>query len=308
MRGLILSRADAVLAPSSASAKEKRCAGRSAGDEVAQLPTQIIQVFTALLHARLTVAVGLSDCLQGLRDTGRLRWGMMYRCDKAREPSRSFLGATGGVAAVEFALLVPFLFLLFLGSVDISQALSADRRLNSLTGSLSELVARRAIGETSRTEIIDYFSISDAVMRPFDVDRTGMRITIGLPVSENQAEVISSAAANGMVAREPGELIDVPSGQLILAAGRCIVMAEGQYPFVPLFGMVFQSDVPLSQRSYSVPRFTSEICNEAETICAGYSSTTPGRNCNDRHNSWGTGNGAGGGITNNNNNNNNNNR
>lgn len=225
---------------------------------------------------------------------------MMNRFDRARELGCSFCGATGGLAAVEFALIAPFLLLLFLGSVDISQALTADRKLNSLTSSLSELVARRAIGETSQSEIIDYFSISEAVMRPFDVEKTGMRLTIGIPVSESQAQVISSAAANGMAAREAGDLIDVPSGQLVLAAGRCVVMAEGQYPFAPLFRFVFQSDVPLSQRSFSIPRLTSEICREAETMCAGYSpSTTPGRNCNDRHNSWGTGNGKGGGITNN---------
>lgn len=52
--------------------------------------------------------------------------------------------------------------------------------------------------------------------------------------------------------------------------------------------------------SYSIPRVDGGFCSDAEEMCAGYSpEETAGRNCNDRHNSWGTGNGKGGGISNN---------
>ncbi|WMT92638.1 TadE/TadG family type IV pilus assembly protein [Pelagibacterium sp. H642] len=214
---------------------------------------------------------------------------------------RNFSTSTDGVAAVEFALILPFLLLLYLGTVDLTLALSIDRKLNNLTASLSDLVARKSVDETTRREIIDFFSISNAVMRPHEVERTGMRITIAMPTSESEGEVLSSAAANGMIAREHGDVISLPSEFVTLAGDRCVIVAEGQYSFEPLFHFAFQTTVPLSHRSFSIPRVDGGFCSDAEEMCAGYSpEDTRGRNCNDRHNSWGTGNGKGGGITNNN--------
>ena len=46
-----------------------------------------------------------------------------------------FSRATDGVAAVEFGLLVPLLFIMFIGTLEIGQAVGLDRRVSMATAS-----------------------------------------------------------------------------------------------------------------------------------------------------------------------------
>lgn len=56
----------------------------------------------------------------------------LHRC--AKDPS--------GVAAVEFALILPILFALFMGTVEYARATMYARRLNQVTSMASDLIAR----------------------------------------------------------------------------------------------------------------------------------------------------------------------
>ena len=47
-----------------------------------------------------------------------------------------------GVAALEFAFIAPILLIVFLGSVEFSQALTLDRRVTTIASSTADLVAQ----------------------------------------------------------------------------------------------------------------------------------------------------------------------
>ena len=47
-----------------------------------------------------------------------------------------------GVSAVEFALLAPFMIALYLGCVEISDAVSADRKVSLTSAALANLAAQ----------------------------------------------------------------------------------------------------------------------------------------------------------------------
>ena len=203
------------------------------------------------------------------------------------------------IAAVEFALIAPFLILLYLGSVDLTVGLSTDRKLTNLAGILTDLVARGAVDDVSDALVNDYFEAAIPIMRPHDPTITGMRITIATVDESGTASVIASMAANGMIARSVGESIEVPQYYIELASGNCLVVGEATYRHQPLFAMVFNGELNLTQRSISIPRFDSNACGAGTAVCAGYSGdVVQGYNCNAHTNSWGNGNGVGGGITN----------
>jgi Flp pilus assembly protein TadG len=217
------------------------------------------------------------------------------------KPGKLFWASVEGIAAVEFALIMPFMILLLLGATDVTQALSADRKLGTLISSIGSLAAMEAVGTHSDAEITDLFEVSEAVMRPFESQETGMRITFAKFDSGTNAIVISSAAANGMDAYRAGAVVQIPEHFGPMTDGHCMVITQGVYAYKPLFATVFSGTFDLTQDSFDVPRKASSICDRAETICAGYSGSRPvGQNCNDRHNSWGNGSGRGGGISNNN--------
>jgi Flp pilus assembly pilin Flp len=93
------------------------------------------------------------------------RWAMRT----VARPFGRFRRDEGGIAAVEFALIVPIMMLMFLGAVEMSWAVSADRRVSQVAGSAGDLVARinKNIGDD---EVKQIAQMSKFLLQPFDVD------------------------------------------------------------------------------------------------------------------------------------------
>jgi Flp pilus assembly protein TadG len=72
---------------------------------------------------------------------------------------------SSGVAAIEFAFVVPVMFVMFVGAVELSQAVTVDRRVTQSASSVADLVARK---ETKITpaEIADIMRIGGYVVAP----------------------------------------------------------------------------------------------------------------------------------------------
>jgi Flp pilus assembly protein TadG len=85
---------------------------------------------------------------------------------KARAAARRLQRDRKGVAAIEFAMIVPIMFVMFIGAVEMSQAVTVDRRVSQVASSAADLVAR---AETSITinEIFDIMKIGGFLMAPY---------------------------------------------------------------------------------------------------------------------------------------------
>jgi Flp pilus assembly protein TadG len=71
-----------------------------------------------------------------------------------------------GVAAIEFALIVPILTFMFIGAVELSQAITVDRRVKQVSSSTADLVAR-AEKQISQSEITDIMRIGGYILKPY---------------------------------------------------------------------------------------------------------------------------------------------
>ena len=90
---------------------------------------------------------------------------------------RSFRDSIEGVAAVEFALILPIIALMFIGSVEMSQAVTIDRKTSMVAASTGDLVGR---AETAITEgeMLDIAKIGSWLLKPFDP--TKIKLTLSL--------------------------------------------------------------------------------------------------------------------------------
>jgi len=86
--------------------------------------------------------------------------------DRVRAFARRYRGDKRGVAAIEFAMIVPIMFLLFIGAVELSQAITVDRRVTQVAGSVADLVARKETS-ISQTEIGDIMKVGGYIVAPF---------------------------------------------------------------------------------------------------------------------------------------------
>src|SRR5262245_26617205 len=72
-----------------------------------------------------------------------------------------------GIAAVEFAFVVPIMMVMFIGAVEMSQAITVDRRVTQVASSTADLVARKETS-ISNTEITDILRVGGFIMAPYD--------------------------------------------------------------------------------------------------------------------------------------------
>jgi len=76
-----------------------------------------------------------------------------------------FAADQSGVSALEFALLMPLMITLYLGGVEISQAVSADRKSTLVSHTIGDLVAQSSdVTDADKTNILNAAS---SVVYPF---------------------------------------------------------------------------------------------------------------------------------------------
>lgn len=100
-----------------------------------------------------------------------------------RRSPRRFAGAESGMAAVEFALILPLMLMIYLGLVELSKSLRAAQKVDLVAHTLSDLTAQKltggaATGQAGLTEadIQAIFAAGTALMSPLPA--TGLKMTI----------------------------------------------------------------------------------------------------------------------------------
>ncbi len=78
-----------------------------------------------------------------------------------------------GVAAIEFAMIVPIMGIMFIGAVELSQAITVDRRVTQVASSTADLVARfspasGAANGIPQSEISDIVKVGGYIISPYD--------------------------------------------------------------------------------------------------------------------------------------------
>ncbi|MGP1275927.1 MAG: TadE/TadG family type IV pilus assembly protein [Caulobacterales bacterium] len=133
---------------------------------------------------------------------------------------------TRGVSAVEFALIAPLLIALYIGSVQVTLGLSADRKLTAAASTVADLVAQTDIIENGL--LADMFAAGDAVMQPYSTASLAMRVT-SLSADDDGNPVFAWSQGRGMAARGAGDLPAVPAGLLLPDGG--VIVVEASYVY-----------------------------------------------------------------------------
>lgn len=156
-----------------------------------------------------------------------------------RLPAR-FATDRGGVAAVEFALLLPVMMVMYLGVVEVSRAVTNNRKVVQLARTLADLTAR---GNVTTASLDDIIAAKTAVLSPFDA--SGARIvisSIGVYGSGTNVvgKVCSSKASgndssnNSIAALVTNTVVDVPPGYQ--TPGLRYIRADVEMDYTPLLG------------------------------------------------------------------------
>ena len=169
----------------------------------------------------------------------------------------------GGMAAIEFAMIVPIMFFLFIGTVEFSQALTVDRRLTQAASSTADLIARAPNSGLTADQVDRDLRIIEQLIAPYELDRLYVKVmsviaqgTPGNP-SVLMYTIDWSRDNNGGTPHPRGDnFTDIPQG--LLVAGESVIVSEARYNYQPLiFTYFIQSAFNMTERFYLKPRNSS---------------------------------------------------
>jgi Flp pilus assembly protein TadG len=166
----------------------------------------------------------------------------------------SLCGNKRGTAFIEFALVLPFLVLLFLGGFQLMDAVSAFRKMGRTVRTLADLTTQSTSLTSSDADTI--LNASRQVMAPYSTTSAVLRITEIQVKSNGQSVVVWSRALNG-AAYTAGSSITIPN--LIATPNSYYVYSEMSYNYVPLIASQLVGTIPLNQSMYMSPRKSDSI-------------------------------------------------
>jgi Flp pilus assembly protein TadG len=169
---------------------------------------------------------------------------------------RRFIRSTRGVAAIEFAMILPVLLILFLASFDGGRAIAIYMKVRSATYTLAAITNQyTTIQSTDMTSIVGATAV---VLAPYSSTPTSVVISQIEINTGGKSTVSWSYALNG-TALTQGASVTIPSG-LVAAANTCgtypcyLILGQVSYTYTPLFGYFGSGGIALSDSLYVAPR------------------------------------------------------
>jgi Flp pilus assembly protein TadG len=165
---------------------------------------------------------------------------------------RWFVASTRGVAAIEFAMILPVLVIIFLATFDGGRAFAAYMKVRSATYALASITNQYpTIAASDMTGIL---CATSAVMAPYSSSTPAVTIS-QITISKKGKATIDWSATQGGTARASGSSISPPSAMVVDSS--YLILAEVSYTYTPLFGFFGSGGITLSDNLYVTPRSVS---------------------------------------------------
>jgi Flp pilus assembly protein TadG len=179
---------------------------------------------------------------------------------RARALVAALLKNTSAIAAVEFAMILPILLVLFFGTVEIGTGVAVYRKVTLMAHTLADLTSQSQEVQ-STTDLPNFFAASTGVMMPYS----------STPISQNIAEIWVNASGQARVQWSyptvvtPGTVVTIPAN--LAVANTYVIYSTVSYLYTPAVGYVMSTaGVTLSDFAYTRPRVST---------CVLYNPTLP---------------------------------
>jgi Flp pilus assembly protein TadG len=186
---------------------------------------------------------------------------------------RGLLDDRRGVAAIEFAVIVPVMLLMFFGLDEFASGVAVDRKVTLVARTLSDLVSQSTTvldtdltnaGQTAKAMLTPYAAVPlKSSITELYVDPT----TKVARVQWSKALTIDSSGnvAFGAATHAPKDVVPIPTA--LQVGDTYLIWSEVSYNFVPTVGYVMaKAGVNLSDFAYTRPR-QSNCVMYGTTIC-----------------------------------------
>jgi Flp pilus assembly protein TadG len=180
---------------------------------------------------------------------------------RVRRTMHDLCGDASGIAAVEFAMVVPLMLVLFFGTVEFSSALAIDRKVTIMARTLSDLVSQNiAITDAQLTNI---FNAGTGVMTPYS--STPVKSTITELYVDPTTKIAKVQWSSGAAPRGAGTTVAIPAA--LQVGDTYLIFSEVSYKYVPSIGYVMaKGGIDMSDYTYTRPRQSKCVDHPAPVL------------------------------------------
>ena len=199
---------------------------------------------------------------------------MMKKSPRLQALYNRFAASTRGVAAIEFAMILPVLATLFLATFDGGRALAVYMKVRAATYSLDAITNQyQTIASADMTTIV---GATSTVLAPYPGAPAVVTISQIAVNSASNATVAWSYSLNG-TALTPGNAIPftLPTNLSTCGTYPCyLILGQVSYAYTPLFGFFTSGSINLTDALFTTPRSSTCIIYTPQTgtACAVASS------------------------------------
>lgn len=144
--------------------------------------------------------------------------------------ARGFLNEGRGTAAIEFAIIVPLMIVLYVGAAEIGNTLTVSRRADEVVYTAADLVAQEKT--ISGNKIADYVQAAGSILAPYSTNNLTVVLTSVVADDRNRPKVAWSCGYYGGQARSTGSNFPVPDG--LTEKNSSVIVAEITYRYDPM--------------------------------------------------------------------------
>jgi Flp pilus assembly protein TadG len=168
---------------------------------------------------------------------------------RVRRSALDLLEDCRGIAATEFAVIVPVMLVMFFGMVEFSSGVAVDRKVTLMARTLSDLTSQSL--SVDGTALNNFFAASTGIMTPYSPTPTKSTITeLWVDPSTLKARVQWS---QGTTPRATSSTVTIPTA--LAVGGTYLIFSEVSYLYTPTIGYVMaKAGVNLSDVAYMRPR------------------------------------------------------
>jgi Flp pilus assembly protein TadG len=168
--------------------------------------------------------------------------------------TRDFGADKRGVSAIEFAMIAPLMITIYLGGVEVTQAVAVNRKTTIVAHTVADLVAQDT--NVTNADMTNILAASAAVASPYA--QVNIKVTVSSVKidSSGKATVDWSDTLNG-TARKNGDPVTLPTA--LAVANTSLIWGEVSYSYKPMFGWILTGTLNLGDMIYMRPRITNFV-------------------------------------------------
>jgi Flp pilus assembly protein TadG len=171
-----------------------------------------------------------------------------------------FIGDRRGIAATEFAFIVPIMLVIFFGTVEFSQGVAVNRKVTLVAHTLADLTGQST--SVADSDLTNFYSAGCSIVTPYNpapivatvselyVDPTTLQARVQWSKSATVSSTCSVTLGAGRTVSSP---VTIPSQ--LQVGGTYLIFSEVGYLYIPTIGYVMApTGVNLTDNDFTRPR------------------------------------------------------